>query len=146
MLRANELFLAFPLTPIIDTSHCHYRINANIRLPFGYWQAICYYIFMILLYIRMKVLSEKRMELSQTIASLSGSIRMEKGCRRCDFCQSIEDGNRIFLLEEWDTEESLKTHLESDNFRVLRGAMNLLKEPYKMTFHNVIHLEGREDI
>jgi len=94
----------------------------------------------------MKVLSEKRMELSQTIASLSGSIRMEKGCQSCDFCQSIEDENRLILLEEWDIEENLMTHLKSDNFRVLRGAMNLLKEPYKMTFHNVIHLEGMEDI
>jgi quinol monooxygenase YgiN len=36
---------------------------------------------MILVIIRMEVLSEKRMELSQTIASLSGSIRMEKGCQ-----------------------------------------------------------------
>ena len=34
---------------------------------------------MILLIIRMKVITEKRKELSQTIASLSGSIRMEKG-------------------------------------------------------------------
>jgi hypothetical protein len=40
----------------------------------------------------MKVLSEKRMELSQTIASLSGSIRMEKGCNR---------------FEEWDAQENL---------------------------------------
>ena len=30
---------------------------------------------------RMKVRSEKRMELSLTIASLSGSIGMEKGCQ-----------------------------------------------------------------
>jgi hypothetical protein len=36
---------------------------------------------MILVIIRMRVLSEKRMELSQTIASLPGSIRMEKGCQ-----------------------------------------------------------------
>jgi len=36
---------------------------------------------MILLIIRMKVLAEKRLELSQTIASLIGSIRMEKGCQ-----------------------------------------------------------------
>ena len=36
---------------------------------------------MILVIIRMKVLSEKRMKLSQTIASLSGSTRMEKGCQ-----------------------------------------------------------------
>ena len=50
---------------------------------------------MILVNIRMNVLSEKRMELSQTIASLSGSIRMEKGCRRCDFSQSVEDEDRL---------------------------------------------------
>lgn len=53
-----------------------------------------------LLIIRMNVLSEKRMELSQTISSLSSSTRMKKGCRRCDFCQSIEDENRLVLLEE----------------------------------------------
>ena len=81
---------------------------------------------MILAIIRMKVLSDKRMELSQTIASLSGSIRMQKGCRRCDFCQSVEDENRLFLLEEWDTHKNLMTHLRSDHFRVLRGAVNLL--------------------
>ena len=100
---------------------------------------------MILIIIRMKAPSEKRMELSQTIASLSGSIRMEKGCNRCDFCQSIEDENRLFLLEEWDTQENLKSHLNSGRFRVLRGAMNLLKEPYEMVFHNAFQPEGMEE-
>jgi quinol monooxygenase YgiN len=94
----------------------------------------------------MKVLSEKRMELSQTIASLSGSIRMEKGCQRCDFCQSIEDDNRLFLLEEWDTQENLMTHLKSKHFRVLRGAMNLLKESHESMFHTVFHPAGMEEI
>ena len=92
---------------------------------------------MILVIIRMKVLPEKRMELSQTIASLIGSIRTEKGCRRCDFCQSMEDENELCLLEEWDTQENLKSHLKSERFRVLRGAMNLLQEPYEMMFHTV---------
>ena len=103
----------------------------------------------------MKVLSEKRMELSQTIDSLIGSIREEKGCRRCDFCQSIEDENELLLLEEWDTQENLKSYLKSERFRVLRGAMNLLKEPYEMNllkepyermFHTVFHPEGMEEI
>jgi quinol monooxygenase YgiN len=93
----------------------------------------------------MNVLSEKRIELSQTISSLSGSIRKEKGCRRCDFCQSIEDENRFFLLEEWDAKENLKNHLKSAHFRVLRGAMNLLKEPYEM-FHTVSPGEDGEDL
>jgi len=95
---------------------------------------------------RMMVPSEKRMELSQTIASLSGSIRMEKGCQRCDFCQSMEDENRLFLLEEWDTQENFKDHLKSRSFKVFRGAMNLLKEPYEMMFHTVFHPEGMEEI
>jgi len=94
----------------------------------------------------MNVFSEKRTELSQTIASLTGSIRLEKGCRRCDFCQSMEDENRLFLLEEWDTEENLMTHLKSKHYRVLRGAMNLLKEPYERMFNTVFHLVGMEEI
>jgi hypothetical protein len=55
----------------------------------------------------MKVLAEKRKELSQTIVSLIGSLRTEKGCLRCDFCQGME------------------------------GAMNLLQEPYEMLVHTV---------
>jgi len=92
---------------------------------------------MILVIIRMRVLAEKRKEFSQTIASLIGSIRKEKGCQRCEFWQSMEDENELSLLEEWDTQENLKSHLKSERFRVLRGAMNLLKEPYEMMFHTV---------
>ena len=92
---------------------------------------------MILVIIRMRVLEEKRKELSQTISSLIGSIRTEKGCQRCDFCRSMEDENELFILEEWDTEGNLKGHLKSERFRVLRGAMNLLQEPYEIVFHTV---------
>ena len=97
---------------------------------------------MILLIIRMKVISEKRMELSQTIASLIVSIRSQKGCERCDFCQNMEDENELYLIGEWDTPENLKGHLESEHFKVLRGALNLLKEPYGMTFHTVFSPGG----
>ncbi len=100
---------------------------------------------MIIVIIRMTVLSEKRMELSQTITSISGSIRMEKGCRRCDFCRSIENEDKLFLIEEWDTRENLMNHMKSGNFRVIRGGMNLLKEPYEMTFHTVFHPQGIEE-
>jgi quinol monooxygenase YgiN len=92
---------------------------------------------MILVIIRMKVLAEKRKELCQTIVSLIGPLRTEKGCVRCDFCRSMEDENELRILEEWDTRKNLNNHLKSDCFRVLRGAMNLLREPYEMLFHTV---------
>jgi quinol monooxygenase YgiN len=100
---------------------------------------------MILVIILMKVPSEKRMELSQTIVSLSGSIRMEKGCRLCECCQSIEDKNRLFLLEEWDTQEDFKDHMKSKCFMVFRGATNLLTEPYEIMFHTVFHPAEMEE-
>jgi len=101
---------------------------------------------MILVTIRMKVLADKRKELSQTIASLIGSIRTEKGCRRCDFCQSMEDENELSLLEEWDNQEDLMGHLQSGRFKILRGAMNLLQEPYEMMFHTVFRPAGMGEI
>jgi quinol monooxygenase YgiN len=85
----------------------------------------------------MKVLAEKRKELSQTIVSLIGSLRSEQGCRRCDFCQGLEDENELSIFEEWDTRENLNKHLKSEHFRVLRGAMNLLQEPCEMVTHAV---------
>jgi len=99
---------------------------------------------MIVIFIRMTVLPEKHLELSQTVTSLSSTIRIEKGCQRCDFCQSIEDENRLFLLEEWDTKGHLKDYLKSDNFNVFRGAMNLLREPYEMMVLNVDQKAGIE--
>jgi len=90
----------------------------------------------------MKVLPEKCLELSQTIVLLTGSIRMEKGCKRCDFCKGMEDENRLFLLEEWDTQKNLRAYLKSERFKVLRGTMNLLQEPYEMIFHTVFHPAG----
>lgn len=100
---------------------------------------------MILVIIRMNVLSEKLMELSQTIRLLSGSIRMEKGCRSCDLCQSLEDENRLYLLQEWDTSENFKHHLKSDNYKILRGAMTLLREPCNMMFHTAFDPAGMEE-
>jgi len=90
---------------------------------------------MTLVVIRMKVLPEKRMEMSQTIASLMGSIRTgRRDAGVVTFARVWRNENRLFLLEEWDTEENLVSYLKSAHFRVLRGAMNLLKEPYEMCF------------
>jgi quinol monooxygenase YgiN len=100
---------------------------------------------MILVIIRMKVLAEKRMELSQTIALLIGSIRTEKGCLRCNFYQSMEDENELCFLEEWGTREDLNSHLNSDLFSVLRGTMNLLREPYEIVFHTVAAVKKRKE-
>ena len=45
--------------------------------------------------------------------------------------ENEEDENELCILEEWDIRKNLNSHLKSERFRVLRGAMNLLQEPYE---------------
>ena len=102
--------------------------------------------FMILVIIRLKALPGKRNELLQTFTALIGSIRTDKGCNRCDVCQSIEDENEILVLEEWDSQENLNLHLKSGRFRVIRGTTSLLQEPFKIIFHTTFHLKEELNI
>lgn len=97
---------------------------------------------MILVITKMNVFPEKLLELTQTINSLSGFTRAEKGCAHCELCQNIEDENMLFLLEEWDTQENLMAHLKTERFIVFLGAMNILAQPYKRTLHTVFHPVG----
>jgi quinol monooxygenase YgiN len=97
---------------------------------------------MIIAIMRMKVISEKRLELLQAIVYLTGFIRAKKGCRRCDFLQSLGNENELCLIEEWETPEDFRAHLKSEHFKVLRGAMNLLQEPCDQTFYTVLNSEG----
>jgi len=97
---------------------------------------------MILVITKMNVVPEKLLELTQTISSLSAFTRAEKGCAYCELCQSIEDENKLFLLEEWNTQENLMAHLKTEHFSVFLGAMNILAQPYKRTLHTVFHPGG----
>lgn len=94
----------------------------------------------------MKVLAEKRKELSQTIALLIGSMIMEPGCRRLDFYRNVDSEVELYLFEEWESHKDLKNHLMSECFKVLRGAMNLLQQPCEIQFHTRFHPVEDEDL
>ena len=38
------------------------------------------------------------------------------------------------------------THLKSDNFKVIRGTINLLQESYDKTFYTVSHPKSMDEI
>ena len=87
--------------------------------------------------IRMQVSPAKRMEITQALTSLMSSMRTEQGCCGCNCYQSVEDENELLMLGEWDCRESLDRHLRSKDFKVLLGAMHLLKEPHHMRLYEV---------
>jgi quinol monooxygenase YgiN len=93
----------------------------------------------------MKVSAVKRKELTQTIVSLMGTIRVEKGCSRCDLFSGLDDENTLCLFEEWDTRKSFETHRQSECFKVLLGGMNLLAELCEILFYMNTFQEERKE-
>ncbi|MDW7712651.1 MAG: antibiotic biosynthesis monooxygenase [Deferrisomatales bacterium] len=79
--------------------------------------------------VRMTVIAtvreEKKEEFLQAVRSLQRDRVREPGAREAGV---YEDGDRtrFRLVEEWETQAHLERHRESENFRVLQGALKAL--------------------
>ena len=69
---------------------------------------------------------DKRSEFFQTIRRLADPIKSAKGCLTFCFYVDAEDENSSLLVTEWESEFDLRNYLQSDEFAVLRGAINVL--------------------
>jgi quinol monooxygenase YgiN len=86
----------------------------------------------LILEITIKVFPQKQGEFMQTINSLIAQIRKEKGCLRYD-CHNLKDRENDFsIVEEWETQEYLDRHMESEIFGILSGAMKTMGKSWKI--------------
>jgi quinol monooxygenase YgiN len=95
---------------------------------------------------RIIVRPEHRKELFQTLHTLLGPIRREKGCLayRC----YLEAGNEncTVLIGEWETQEDWDNHLRSDDFAVLLGAITVLTSTSNIDFKLLSYKAGLETV
>jgi quinol monooxygenase YgiN len=68
---------------------------------------------------------EKRTELFHTISVLIDQINGAQGCVMFRHYIDASDENSSLLLAEWETDSDLNNYLRSDDFAILRGAINL---------------------
>jgi quinol monooxygenase YgiN len=101
---------------------------------------------MIIATMNIHVFSDHRKELVQTIHPLVKGIREESGCDGCHVYQDMNDENRLFFVEEWNSQGDLDAHLRSEHFRVLMGAINLLSESLEIRFNSVCGCKGIEAV
>jgi len=96
--------------------------------------------------IKITVPNEKRKEMLQTIKAILGPIRLERGCISCNCYVDVEDERVLLFEEKWTTSEDLESHLRSDHFGVLDGAMRLLREKPDIRFNTIVSTAGSEAI
>ena len=101
---------------------------------------------MFLAFIKMRVIPEKHKELLQTFQSIVAQMRKENGCVDSNFYQNAENENDFFLVEAWESRETLDDHLRSVRFTVLMGARSLLSRPPEIMIHTVSNSSGLEAV
>ncbi len=97
---------------------------------------------MIVATIRIRTNPENRLELMQTLQSLSDPIKSESGCKSCRFYSEVGNDEAVILIEEWDSKVHWNNHLRSDDFAVMMGAMSLLHGSGNVELQLLSSIEG----
>lgn len=83
---------------------------------------------MVLLKIAVEIKPQKRTEFLQAMQSLILAAPRELGCLERFVYQRIDDENAYCCLEVWESQEKMVAHLNTDRFKALLGAVQVLGE------------------
>jgi quinol monooxygenase YgiN len=95
--------------------------------------------------IEIQVIPAKRQELLQTLYELAPLKREEQGFIDSRVQMDARDGNRLTLVEEWETPDAMYAYMQSELFQILRGALKLLTSFAEMTFSTEKGANSPED-
>lgn len=98
----------------------------------------------ILVILRMIVRPEKRRDLIETMRGMLEPVRVERGCLSYRLYEDVEDRNTFVLMEEWNTQKDIESHIRTDNQGRLLELMDLLSEQPELQFNTVSHTAGME--
>ena len=101
---------------------------------------------MIVIKITMNVIPGKKLEMTQTLLSMSELTKKEVGCVSYGVFCDIDDNYRFCLLEEWKTREELDEHIKSYKFSILLGTKSLLSEPLDIQIFTVSRSERMDAV
>ena len=80
----------------------------------------------------------RRAELVALLAASERRSISEPGCRRYTFAATLADPDVFLLVTEWDSQEALDAHYESEAFAEFQFALDgLLARPSEMTVYPI---------
>ena len=100
---------------------------------------------MIIARIRLIAKTDKQQELLQTAESLCLKIAREKGCLDSQVYQSTANPLEIVISEEWENEEAIERHLESDSLAILAGAGSILSSQVEIFTGNDVPTQAIQE-
>jgi quinol monooxygenase YgiN len=80
----------------------------------------------------------------EVLESVQGRVRAQPGCSSCDILDERGSEPAVVLLERWETDGALETHLRSETYRWVLAAIELSGAPGDVRFEHVSASEGME--
>jgi quinol monooxygenase YgiN len=87
---------------------------------------------------------DRRHQVLEVLRSVQGPVLAQPGCAGCNIYEEQGAEPAILLVERWETETALKTHLRSEAYRRILGACELSGTPPEFRFDQVSTTHGIE--
>jgi quinol monooxygenase YgiN len=101
---------------------------------------------MILSTIRMTIPPKKRDEALKILKMTAEYCRIRSGCLSCHIYEDIQDAKIIMLKDLWRSEEDLKQHLRSDEYRNILLVMEMAEKAPELRFDKISGSTGIETV
>ena len=87
---------------------------------------------------------DRRAEVLEILRSVQGPVLAHPGCAACHIYEEQGPEQAVVLVEMWESHAALETHIRSDAYRRVLGAIELSGGPPEVRFDHVSATEGME--
>jgi len=87
---------------------------------------------------------ERRAAVVEILQSVQGPVLAQPGCGACHIYEEQGPEQAVVLVEMWHSQAALETHLRSEAYRRVLGAIELSGGPPEVRFDHVSATEGME--
>ncbi len=84
----------------------------------------------------------RRAEVLAILRTIQGPVQAQPGCAACHILEEQGPEQAVVLVERWETQQALETHLRSESYRRILGAIELCAGPPDIRFDHVSATEG----
>ena len=94
--------------------------------------------------LRIDAAKAKQKEITRLLRSLIGPTRVETGCISCRLYGELDNPSSVTWMEEWRTENDLKRHLRSPQYRKILIALDMADAEPEVRFDTVVETAGMQ--
>jgi quinol monooxygenase YgiN len=94
--------------------------------------------------LRIPISGDRRAQVLEVLQSIQGPVRAQPGCTECTIYEEQSPKEAVVLVERWESEAALESHIRSESYRRILAAIELSGSPPDLRFEQVSASAGME--